>query len=691
MNDPYWPEYSILPARRRLEMVDEGDEIVGGGYDGDGGYDGGGGARVFEEYCDDHHDDNAECNVFRDDDNGDDKCNELETGYDDDNGDDEFAVNEEDDECNEFPVNEEDDECNELETGYDYDNEDCNGDEIVGLVKGDYIYHETVEPYQTLKKKIVKTVFGDEEEIAPPKINMRFSTYEEVHDYIFRYARQKGFGICRTASSSKRASKGSDIKVRRCGIWICECAGKPAPSKQYKDRSKLPKQIQSATAKARRSKKVGCPVEMYASVDEKGDWIIRRVMLDHQNHEPTPRKSRDVPVYRKRNLIEREKHLVRFIKNSSKAGISNSDIIKILAEDRDEEENLPCNSRDIQKMNREEVKLNLSGGDARAMVDYFNKLTTDNQNFFHMERYVEGGGLQDIVWVDARSRAAYEEFGDVVVFDATRYSLVNALLSRETAETYTWLFTTWLNCMSGKAPSAILTDQDAAMRRALKETMKGTTHRWCLWHILQKFPKYLNKHERYEDLKADLENVIYDSSDPVTYEKSWNDVIVHYGVKENDKYNDKYKWLEVMYNERHMWISAYTKDVFWAGMRTTQRSESYNHFSKGYVDRNTYLYQFVRSYLKAMAKKAMDEDKADRSDQRFVRQLATTFHVETLFRRIYTDSAYWLVQEEVRKICYTASEVSRIITCDTGTTIEYIFEDRKWIKPKNSRAAEIPT
>ncbi|XP_021854168.2 protein FAR1-RELATED SEQUENCE 4-like [Spinacia oleracea] len=92
-----------------------------------------------------------------------------------------------------------------------------------------------------------------------------------------------------------------------------------------------------------------------------------------------------------------------------------------------------------------------------------------------------------------------------------------------------------------------------------------------------------------------------------------------------------------------------------------------------------------------MAKKAMDEDSADRSDQRFVRQLATTFHVETLFRRIYTDSAYWLVQEEVRKFCYTTSEASKIITCDTGTIIEYIFEDRKWIKPKNSRAAEIPT
>lgn len=73
------------------------------------------------------------------------------------------------------------------------------------------------------------------------------------------------------------------------------------------------------------------------------------------------------------------------------------------------------------------MKLKLSGGDAKAMVDYFNKLTTDNHNFFHMERYATDGGLQSIVWVDAKSGATYEDFGDVVCFDATyltnKYSL----------------------------------------------------------------------------------------------------------------------------------------------------------------------------------------------------------------------------------------------------------------------------
>ncbi|KAL2904876.1 Protein FAR1-RELATED SEQUENCE 7 [Bienertia sinuspersici] len=53
------------------------------------------------------------------------------------------------------------------------------------------------------------------------------------------------------------------------------------------------------------------------------------------------------------------------------------------------------------------------------------------------------GKLLDIIWVDARSRAASEKFGDVVVFDTTylinqRIILLGcALVSHEITETFT--------------------------------------------------------------------------------------------------------------------------------------------------------------------------------------------------------------------------------------------------------------
>jgi hypothetical protein len=88
--------------------------------------------------------------------------------------------------------------------------------------------------------------------------------------------------------------------------------------------------------------------------------------------------------------------------------------------------------------------------------------------------------LRNVFWADARCRAAYEYFGEVITFDTTyltnKYDMpfapfvgVNhhgqsillgcALLSNEDTETFTWVFTTWLECMYGRAPNAIIIDQ----------------------------------------------------------------------------------------------------------------------------------------------------------------------------------------------------------------------------------------
>ncbi|GKD48535.1 FAR-RED impaired response 1-like protein [Tanacetum coccineum] len=89
---------------------------------------------------------------------------------------------------------------------------------------------------------------------------------------------------------------------------------------------------------------------------------------------------------------------------------------------------------------------------------------------------------------DARSREAYEEFGDVVTFDTTyltnRYEKPMApfvgmnhhgqsillgcrLISNEDTKTFTWLLRSWLTGMSGHAPDAIITDQDQAMKNEI--------------------------------------------------------------------------------------------------------------------------------------------------------------------------------------------------------------------------------
>ncbi|KAL2944575.1 Protein FAR-RED IMPAIRED RESPONSE 1 [Bienertia sinuspersici] len=104
-------------------------------------------------------------------------------------------------------------------------------------------------------------------------------------------------------------------------------------------------------------------------------------------------------------------------------------------------------------------------GDANALLKYFDRMQTDNDKFFHSFRVDEKGTLKDVFWADARSRAAYEEFGDVVY-------------------TFEWVFRQWLKCIGGRAPDGILTDQAVAMRQPIK---------------------------MYAELKEELLEVVYDS------------------------------------------------------------------------------------------------------------------------------------------------------------------------------------
>jgi hypothetical protein len=49
------------------------------------------------------------------------------------------------------------------------------------------------------------------------------------------------------------------------------------------------------------------------------------------------------------------------------------------------------------------------------------------------------------------------------------------------------------------------------------------------------------------------------------------------------------KWFGEFYDDRHLWALAYVKDTFWAGMLSTQRSESVNAFFDDYVNSTTTL------------------------------------------------------------------------------------------------------
>ena len=239
------------------------------------------------------------------------------------------------------------------------------------------------------------------------------------------------------------------------------------------------------------------------------------------------------------------------------------------------------------------------------------------------------------------------------------------LILGEDTNTFRWLFESWLTCMSGVPPSAIITDQDKAMKKAIHIVFPKARHRWCLWHILKKMPEKFKGYREYKSIKFCLKNVVYDSLTKEEFEERWGRFIEKYHL-------ESHEWLLELYNERYYWVPAFVKDTFWAGMSTTQRSESINAFFDGYVHHQTTLKEFVEQYDKALPKNVVNENTEDFNSLQSSIPCFTHYAMEKQFQSVYTTAKYKEFRKELlRKVCCNFSSCK-----EDGVISEYeIRED----------------
>ncbi|KAF5459929.1 hypothetical protein F2P56_019835 [Juglans regia] len=282
---------------------------------------------------------------------------------------------------------------------------------------------------------------------------------------------------------------------------------------------------------------------------------------------------------------------------------------------------------------------------------------------------------------DARSRAVYESFGDVITFDTTY--LTNAykmpfapfvgvnhhgqsillgcgLISNEDADTFEWLFQSWLQCMNNQPLNAIITDQDKAMKIAISRVFPISRHRFCLWHIMKKLPEKFGSHCRYGKIKSTIHRCVYYSFSQHEFDEHWCRMLDTYDLNEN-------AWLVSLYSDRHYWVPAYGRDTFWAGMSTTQRSEGMNAFFDDYVHSRTTLKQFVDQYDSALRRKVENEAIANFNSFNKDIPCISRYPLEKQFQSAYTLAKFKEVQEELRGFLYlTTKEMG----CEDG---RYMF------------------
>ncbi|KAL2923032.1 Protein FAR-RED IMPAIRED RESPONSE 1, partial [Bienertia sinuspersici] len=472
---------------------------------------------------------------------------------------------------------------------------------------------------------------------ATPEVGMTFDSFEAVDEFYSAFGKAMGFGV--NLGGHKKDAITNEKKYQ---YWHCECG----PLKTKKKNNIKGERIESPVGTSRRrkkSKKCGCGVGMAAFLNKDGLWQIHKVELTHTNHAPSPCKSRYVPTFR-----DVPKFVIRIVKDLIDAGVKQSQIYHALANQLNGFENIPFLLKDMHNAVQKDRCKGFDEQDCHSMFQYFAKMKEANEDFFYSWTVDEANKLKDVVWVDARSRAIYRDFGDVVCFDATyitnRYELpfanfvgVNqhgqsillgcALIRHEDSETYKWVMRQWLECMGDVQPGGIITDQ--------------------------KFQKH-------------MKDVVYDSLTPEEFEGRWIILIQSFKLEGNE-------WLNGLWEDRRRWVPAYVKDVFWAGISTTQRVESIHHFFKGFMNAKTTLRNFVQKYTRALDHRANAEKVATANDDRRKARVKSTSIVEKHFQKVYTDAKFREVQHECFSLMYCLPKGETQLT---EHVTEYNIEDR---------------
>ncbi|RYR25872.1 hypothetical protein Ahy_B02g059903 [Arachis hypogaea] len=197
-------------------------------------------------------------------------------------------------------------------------------------------------------------------------------------------------------------------------------------------------------------------------------------------------------------------------------------------------------------------------------------------------------------------------------------------------------------------------------------------------------------------------------NEPNSFDRNWNDFLLNFGLADN-------KWLlgnqrcklhvpsgvftvcvwvyyEDLYEDRHIWVPIYLDHHFWAGMRSTQRSESMHSFFNKYITRNSSLIQFVKQYDNCLGSREQAERESDAVDFHTVIQCATESSIEAQFQDAYTHAKFREVQAQFRG---KANCITRLTNSALGYSVYEVGEQvsssifNKFVVTYDSVAAEV--
>ncbi|KAK1627825.1 hypothetical protein QYE76_002140 [Lolium multiflorum] len=307
--------------------------------------------------------------------------------------------------------------------------------------------------------------------------------------------------------------------------------------------------------------------------------------------------------------------------------------------------------------------------DIAETVAYFAELKDKDPGFYSRISFDEEHRVENIFWVDSAARKAYTEaYHDCVSFDTTfltnqfnmpfapfvginrhgqSFMLGCGFLRDEKEESFTWLFKQFLDAMHGLQPTNIITDQDQAMRNAIKEVFFDTVHRNCRWHVMKKANEKLGPFlGRHPGLADDFNECINESMSEDEFEARWAEMIAKWELAEHETF----LWLK---KYAKFWVPCYYRHRFFPFLQSTQRSEGFNAVLKRYINPRNSIKHFVKQYEKLQQRILGKEGHNDFRTDELEPDPWSPFPIEKQALAVYTRPIYHRFRKEFALIgCY---------------------------------------
>uniref|UniRef100_A0A0A9T3X6 Protein FAR1-RELATED SEQUENCE n=1 Tax=Arundo donax TaxID=35708 RepID=A0A0A9T3X6_ARUDO len=507
--------------------------------------------------------------------------------------------------------------------------------------------------------KMMRSIFfptPEEIEAArAPTVGMTFTSVKEAQRFVNVYGQLKGFSVI----------KGRNYKQRKITL---QC-----------NRSRKQKEVNAQRKRKRYTiERTDCAMKVRVTLRD-GRWEITTVQNEH-NHDLVSTPSLTKFFLKHRYMSESEKNLSRILQESR---IKPRKIMAIFRKMSGSFKLMNFSKVDVNNLKQSDRRKRIKNTDMDRAIEFVKKIQLEDPRFYYTHRKEEDNTVRSLFWTDATSRMNYALYGDFISFDTTystnKYNMpfapivgINghgknivfgwALLEDQKSETFSWLLETFVEVMGGKKPGLIMTDQDAAMKKAISELFPSEVHRNCFWHVMRNARQHLGAFlEVRQGMEKEMDKLIYDSLTEVEFEEGWATMIEKYKASGNS-------YLNQMYNTRKMWVPVFLKKVFCPFIWTTGRSESTNSNFKDFVMRKDSIETFLQQYVIFQEEQESIENKDRFESNVLISKYSTMKPIERQAGDIYTRGIYGKFQKE--------------LLFSDAFSVEEIEKDKKYILNK---------